>query len=228
MWPTLRIDGSQTTDARLCHAPSHHQVFHESRRYRLVMRVAGLLLTGGASRRLGVSKPLLEKDGERLVDRSARVLRKVCDPVIEVGPGFTSLLAAHEDPPGQGPLAGFAAGAATLRAEHHEGDVIVLAVDLPEIDASFLEWLARHRAPDSVVPRVDGMAQTLCARYTSNAGVVAAGLVAAGERSMRALLDAIPVTYVDAVEWERIAAPDALMDVDTAEDVVRAGLRPPR
>ncbi len=49
--------------------------------------VAGILLTGGASRRLGVDKASLVVDGETLAARAARVLTLVCAPVIEVGRG---------------------------------------------------------------------------------------------------------------------------------------------
>jgi hypothetical protein len=50
--------------------------------------VGGLLLTGGASRRMGSDKALLKVDGRRLVDRAAAVLGAVAAPVIEVGPGW--------------------------------------------------------------------------------------------------------------------------------------------
>ncbi|HZI37181.1 MAG TPA: NTP transferase domain-containing protein, partial [Acidimicrobiia bacterium] len=53
--------------------------------------VAGLLLTGGASRRMGRDKALLEVGGRRLVDRAASVLAAVADPVLEVGPGWSEL-----------------------------------------------------------------------------------------------------------------------------------------
>jgi molybdopterin-guanine dinucleotide biosynthesis protein A len=129
------------------------------------VRSAGLLLTGGASRRLGVPKTDLLLDGERLVDRAARLLVTVCDPVIEVGPGLSGLRAVREDPPGEGPLAAFAAGAAALAADGHRGTVLALAVDLPFVETPLLAWLAARPGHGTVVPRVDGIPQTLCARY---------------------------------------------------------------
>ena len=54
-------------------------------------RVAGLLLTGGASRRMGSDKALLEVEGRRMVDRAAAALAAVAAPVVEVGPGWSSL-----------------------------------------------------------------------------------------------------------------------------------------
>jgi molybdopterin-guanine dinucleotide biosynthesis protein A len=191
------------------------------------VRIAGLLLTGGASKRLGAPKATLLRDGERLVDRGMRLLGEVCDPVLEVGPGYGGLGAVQEDPPGAGPLAALAAGGAALRAEGHDGNVLVLAVDLPMIETTLLAWLATHPGPGAVVPRVEGMPQSLCARYDLDAFEAARRLVAAGERSMRALLTEIPVTYTDVDEWGEVADTRAFTDVDTPDAVARAGLQTP-
>lgn len=48
-------------------------------------RVAGLVLAAGEGRRFGTPKAVVEFDGERLVDRAARLLRAGgCEPVIVV------------------------------------------------------------------------------------------------------------------------------------------------
>src|SRR5438093_7464181 len=104
--------------------------------------VAGLLLTGGASRRMGRDKALIEVGGQRLVDRAAAALKAVADPVLEVGPGWSALPSVREDPPGSGPLAAVAAGAGALRAAGHHGPVIVLAVDMPFVTVDLLRLLA--------------------------------------------------------------------------------------
>jgi molybdopterin-guanine dinucleotide biosynthesis protein A len=188
---------------------------------------AGLLLTGGASTRLGVDKADLRRDGERLADRGARILAAVCDPALEVGPGSSGLPAVREDPPGGGPLAAVVAGAAALHARHVDQVVLVLAVDLPFVDVALLRWLAGHPAPGAVVPQVDGIAQPLCARYGVADLGVAARLRGEGRSALRDLLAAVPVTYVDETAWAAITPPDAFVDVDTPDAVARAGLAPP-
>jgi hypothetical protein len=45
---------------------------------------------------------------------------------------------------------------------------------------------------------------------------------------MKALLDAIPVTWLDDDEWREVAAVDALADVDTPDDAIGRGLELPR
>ena len=185
---------------------------------------AGLLLTGGASARLGAPKAEVRRDGERLADRGARLLRAVCDPALEVGPGVSPLPAVREDPPGGGPLAAVAAGAAALRARGSTAAVLVLAVDLPFVDVGLLRWLADRAPAGTLVPRVAGLAQPLCARYAADDVAVAASRLAAGASSMRALLATLAVTYVDESEWGSVAPPDAFADVDTPDALARAGL----
>jgi len=188
------------------------------------VRVAGLLLTGGASRRLGTPKATLVLGGEQLVDRASRVMSNVCDPVFEVGSGFGVLPLVRDDPPGRGPLAAVADGGAALVAHGHVGATLVLAVDVPGADIALLTWLAAHPSEHSVVPRVAGMAQSLCARYSAEALVVARQLIDAGERSMRALLASTAIEFVDEDEWSAIATAASFADIDSPADAARAGI----
>src|SRR5438270_6789448 len=186
---------------------------------------AGLLLTGGASRRMGSDKALLEVDGQRLVDRAVAALTAVADPVVEVGPGWSPLPAVREDPPGSGPLAAVSTGAAALRRRGHDGPVLVLAVDMPRVGVELLRLLAGRAGPATAVPRADGHPQPLCARYGPDALAAVDRLLAAGGRSLRALLEAMDargeVGWIEPEEWERVADPAALADVDTPEDLRR-------
>jgi molybdopterin-guanine dinucleotide biosynthesis protein A len=183
--------------------------------------VAGLLLTGGASRRMGTDKALLEVDGRRLAERGASVLSAVCRPVLEVGPGVSGLDAVLEDPPGQGPLAALGAGTSELARRGYDGPVVVLAVDMPLVDAGLVRFLAGRPGPATAVPVADGEPQPLCARYGPEALAEVAGLLAAGERSLRALLAAVEVSWVERNEWEPVGGPNAFRDLDTPEDLAR-------
>src|SRR5581483_9608517 len=192
--------------------------------------VAGLLLTGGASRRMGADKALLEVDGQRLVDRAAAALRAVADPVLEVGPGFSALPAVREDPPGTGPLAAVATGAAALRAAGHDGPVIVLAVDMPFVTVELLRLLASRAGPATAVPPDGGHPQVLCARYGPDALAAVDRLLATGGVSLRKLLEAMDargeVGWIQPEEWRPVAGAEALADVDTPDDLRRLLERP--
>jgi len=170
------------------------------------------VLTGGSSSRMGRDKATIRMSGETLASRTARILSAVASPCFEVGPGVSSLPALREDPPGSGPLAAIAAGASALAVGL---PALVVACDLPRLDADLLRWLAGHPARGSVVPIWDGRPQPLCARWSATALGTVPRLVAAGARSMHVLLDR-PGTVL-------VAPPDrlvtALADVDTPEQL---------
>jgi molybdopterin-guanine dinucleotide biosynthesis protein A len=186
-----------------------------------------MLLTGGASRRMGRDKATLVINGTRLAQRTGDLLQLVAGPVIEVGPGYTSLPHSSEDPPGSGPLAAIAAGAAELARLHYSGSVLVVATDLPRLTEAYLTILASHPVPSpdhSVVPRDEGgTPQPLCARYSAAALAVARTLVGDGQRSMKALLEAVPITWLDMPQLDT----HVLNDIDTPEDLA-AVLHAPR
>ncbi|HEX6381170.1 MAG TPA: molybdenum cofactor guanylyltransferase [Acidimicrobiia bacterium] len=187
--------------------------------------LGGLLLTGGASRRMGEDKALIEVGGRRLVDHAAALLTAVADPVIEVGPGWSGLPAVREDPPGSGPLAALGAGAASLRAAGHDGAVLVLAVDMPRVGVELLRLLARRPGTATAVPRAGGHPQPMCARYGPDVLAAVDERLAAGGRSLRDLLETLAasgaVSWVEPEEWEPVAGPEAFADVDTPEDLRR-------
>ncbi|MCU1467162.1 MAG: molybdopterin-guanine dinucleotide biosynthesis protein, partial [Actinomycetia bacterium] len=101
--------------------------------------------------------------GETLAARAARVLASVCVPVVEVGFGVSGLPCMREDPPGAGPLAALVAGARSLSGKG--GPVVLLACDLPFVEAPVLQLLAEWPGAPTVIPVVDGRLQYVCARY---------------------------------------------------------------
>jgi molybdenum cofactor guanylyltransferase len=181
--------------------------------------IPALLLTGGASSRMGTAKATLLVDGEPLARRSARLLAQVCDPVVEVGPGYSDLPTAAEAEPGRGPLAALVAGADVVGIT---SPVLLLACDLPFVNVDLLTRLVEAPGGGTVVPvDRDGVVQPVCARYSTDALLRARDLLAAGERSLRSLLVQVPVTRLDGFDEQVLA------DVDTPDDATRWGIRRP-
>jgi molybdopterin-guanine dinucleotide biosynthesis protein A len=189
---------------------------------------AGLLLTGGASRRLGVDKATLVLDGETLAQRAAGRLASVCDPVLEVGTGVTRLQHAREEPAGSGPLAALVAGTEALGSLGHTGAAVLLAVDLPNVDVPLLELLRDWDGLPTVVPEAGGRLQPVCARYGPDALRVAAALVRDGARALHGLLDVVEYDIVPMPMWRTVAPSDAFVDIDTRDDADRVGIDPRR
>lgn len=181
--------------------------------------LAGIILAGGASRRMGRDKATLPYEGTTLVERMVSILKPRCAPLYVIaapGQALPSVDAEvlRDEVRGVGPLLATGRG---LRAAADAGSELafVAAVDMPLLTVDLIDELAgpavRLRA-DVVLPW-DGRDHYLAGVYrTALAGRVAE-LVAAGERSMRAL--------VDRVDTQRIVMPEqrALTNVNTAADL---------
>lgn len=196
-------------------------------------RVAAVVLTGGASRRMGRHKPAIEVDGVPIVER---VLAAVAGlPVVVVGrPDAVpaGVRVVSEQPPGGGPVAALAAGLASLQdtttgyaaplAPSPPDLLVVLAGDLPLLSSSLVAALVAAAESRTAVAVIDGPggANWLCAAWP--VALLRARLAALGDpdgASMRALVGDTEVTLV----------PDptgAATDVDTPEDLARLTERP--
>ncbi|MEK5450269.1 molybdenum cofactor guanylyltransferase [Paenibacillus sp. FSL R7-0331] len=109
----------------------------------------GIILTGGASRRMGTDKALLELGGRPVITRLADELSQLAEStVIACGPrqrreyGSLGLLQVTDVYPGCGPLAGLHAA---LRHTQHEWN-LVTACDLPFASAAFLRYILSTHA----------------------------------------------------------------------------------
>jgi molybdopterin-guanine dinucleotide biosynthesis protein A len=134
----------------------------------------GVVLAGGLGRRLGGDKAIVELEGRPLLLYPVEALHEVCDDVVVVAKRDTLLPALagvadlwiEPDEP-RHPLLGVAHA---LRLAVGR-PVLVVAVDLPLMDAPTLRLIAHADPGDAavVVPRVHGRLQPLCALYTPRA-----------------------------------------------------------
>ncbi|MCA1832634.1 MAG: molybdenum cofactor guanylyltransferase [Actinomycetota bacterium] len=184
--------------------------------------VHGLLLTGGSSSRMGRDKASLDVGGIPIGLRAAAALAAVADPVLIVGNDIGGGYEVVDDAR-RGPLAAFAAGAAALRARGHDGAILLLACDMPFVDAELLASIASAIGKaDGAIPVAGDRDQPLAACYSVRAAVTAQKLVAGGHSAMRDLIGALRVHRVEIDET-------ALMDVDTPQDLaVARRVRHPR
>ncbi|NNN21106.1 MAG: molybdenum cofactor guanylyltransferase [Acidimicrobiales bacterium] len=180
---------------------------------------AGLLLTGGASRRMGRNKALIKINGTSSSKLVAKQLSKVTSVQVEVGPGYSGLDSIEETGSGSGPLNAIARGWEYLQSMGYQGPVLVAACDLPLINYELLNYLATHEGNKSVVPLLAGKTQPLCARWSSEALDEAIARFETGERSLRWFPEADGVIIGNPDLISRLGGEVVLSDIDTPLDL---------
>lgn len=136
------------------------------------MNFSAVILAGGRSTRMGRDKAFLEMGGQTLLERQIETVRAAgaAEVFISGRPATDystfGLRVVHDEFSDAGPLGGI--HAALLAASHPL--LLVLAVDLPEINADFLKHLmAASHAGAGIIPRVSGMIEPLAAIYPRSA-----------------------------------------------------------
>lgn len=194
--------------------------------------VVGVVLAGGASRRMGRDKAALAVDGETLGARAARRLLGVCKrvAVADGGRGLVPGLPSLRDASGPGPAAGIL-GAALAWPGH---PLLVLACDLPQVSEALLRELARRLPsvqegetgdagdPDWVVPRWERGLEPLCALYRPAALAVLAAAVERGIAAPHRLAEAagLRIRFLEGERLRQFGQPaDLFLNLNTERDL---------
>jgi molybdenum cofactor guanylyltransferase len=165
--------------------------------------LAGMVLAGGESRRMGRDKASLPVPGSAggarattMVEYVVGVVGQRCKPIFVMAaqgqplPALATARVMRDELRGLGPLPATARG---LRAAAESGArfAFVCAVDMPFLAVELIDDLARRAVETNaeVVLPWDGRDHFLAAVYRTDLADRADALVAAGERKMRALAD---------------------------------------
>jgi len=165
--------------------------------------VAGFVLAGGRSSRMGKEKALLALDGETLLARGLRQLGEVCAEVAIAG-GTAELSRfgrlVSDEQTGQGPLSGILAA---LRSSACEWNLFC-PVDVPFVPRCAWERMIAvaadelHASADAILARVCGQVQPLCGLYRRRLEPELRTQLNHGERKVtRAVTDSGTVVWVD-------------------------------
>lgn len=182
----------------------------------------GVVLTGGASRRMGRDKALIPlADGRPLARVAAdALLAGGATRVRAIGgegrlaPAGLTVVADRY--PGEGPLGGLLTALATAR----EALIVVLTCDLPAISGVEVKALAQAMAgqPQATVTAAlrGGRPQFLTACYRSSALATLQAAFDGGERSVRGAVEALTLVEVAGLDEFRLGdadTPEALADL---------------
>ena len=141
--------------------------------------IYGLVLAGGESRRMGHDKALLVRDGQSQLEYIAGILAGFVDRVFVSVRGeqqgdaersrFETIVDRYE---GIGPVAGIL----SAMDEHPHADWLIVACDLPNIDAGTLDFLLVNRSRDKPFTAFrssyDELPEPLCALYAAGSDVI--------------------------------------------------------
>jgi molybdenum cofactor guanylyltransferase len=182
------------------------------KRYR---QVAGFILAGGASSRMGRDKGLLDFGGVPLILHTAQLLEPLVAEVTVVGApskyakfGLRAIAddaqaQCGQDRLGCGPLAGIATALAATRSRWN----LIVACDLPYLSAEWLDWLLsrtlRSRG-EAIVPRTARGIEPLAAAYRRECGAQVAAALARGVRKVSEAIEELRVDFVYPRQWRRI------------------------
>ena len=134
--------------------------------------VYGLVLSGGKSKRMGRDKALLARDGQSQLSFMVALLEPLVERVYVSTRDdqsseperrqFAQIIDRYDD---MGPLAGIL----SAMDEHPDADWLVVACDLPNIDAETIRHLRESCSSDhpftAFVSSHDGLPEPLCAIY---------------------------------------------------------------
>jgi len=185
----------------------------------------GVLLAGGASRRMGRDKRTLRIDGRTLVERNLELLLDAF-PTVAISlrqgqhlepPPPPGVAIVYDSPP-ESPLAGIAAA-----LERFGGPVFVLASDLVAPQPSAIERVvAAFTETDLALPAFRDHVEPLHAVYGPRCLPVAQALLSRGEHS---ILELFPHVRVRRVAFD---SEDPFFNVNTPEEWAKAtGRRAP-
>jgi molybdopterin-guanine dinucleotide biosynthesis protein A len=168
--------------------------------------VAGVILCGGQSSRMGRPKAWLPFAGEIMLPRVVRLLGEAVRPIVvvaapeqEVPPLSDDIRIVRDEEKGRGPLQGLAAGLAALQGQ---ADAAYLSsCDVPYLKPSFVRRLIELLGEYAIcVPKVGDYHHPLAAVYRLEVAPVVTQLLAENRLRPFFLFDAVPTRVVEATE----------------------------
>jgi molybdopterin-guanine dinucleotide biosynthesis protein A len=183
-----------------------------------MLRVGGIVLCGGQSKRMGRPKAWLPFAGEVMLPRVVRLLGEAVEPIVvvaapdqELPPLPNGVLTVRDEERGRGPLQGLAAGLAAL--DGRADAAYASSCDVPFLRPAFVRRLIDLLGDSQIcVPRVGEYHHPLAAVYRVEVLDTVRQLLAENRLRPFFLFEAVPT---------RVAGPAELADVDPTFQTLR-------
>ena len=180
--------------------------------------IYGLVLAGGASRRMHTDKAALQYDGQSQLQRAFTLLSKVCEKTFisvrkdQTGDAaraaFPQIVDIHED---TGPLAGIHAA----QTQYPHAAWLIMACDLPFVDEGTLRYLSAQRDPSRAATAFrsthDDLPEPLCAIWEPLSAAAVRNWIASNQKCPRKFLvnaDVTLLTQPQANALDNVNTPD--------------------
>jgi len=189
------------------------------------MNVAGIVLSGGQSKRMGRPKAWLPFDSEIMLPRVVRLLGQVANPIVVVAaPGQDlpplpdDVQVVRDEVAGRGPLQGLAAGLSALAGA---ADCVYLtSCDVPFLQPVFVRRLVELLGEHCIcVPRVGEFHHPLAAVYRLDVLPIVNQLLAEDRLRPFFLFEQVPTRVVEAADLAEVDPTfQTLRNLNTPED----------
>jgi molybdenum cofactor guanylyltransferase len=185
----------------------------------MAVSVAGIILAGGFSRRMGSDKALLSVPGRgqvTFVAHLSSLLITLCSEVVLVtrdedqAAKYIRHLATQEASsvrvisdkvPAAGPLMGLYSGLQAIHVSH----ALVMAVDMPFVHKDMLAFLLSYPLDEALlVPVVDDIPQVLLSVYPRTILSTLETCLLNGQHDLRSLLKIVPVQYIEETQLRKV------------------------
>jgi molybdopterin-guanine dinucleotide biosynthesis protein A len=189
------------------------------------MNVAGIVLCGGQSKRMGRPKAWLPFGGELMLPRVVRLLGEVVNPIVVVAAGEQDVpplppdvKIVRDEEKNRGPLQGLAGGLSSLAGA---ADCVYLtSCDVPFLQPAFVRRLVELLSDQHIcVPRVGEFHHPLAAVYRLDVLPAVNRLLAENRLRPFFLFEQVPTRVVEAGELADVDPTfQTLRNLNTPED----------
>ena len=198
-----------------------------------VEQLAGIILCGGRSRRMGQEKYRLSFAGETLLQRICRIVQPEVSRILivaavdqEIPQSESNIKVLRDEIPDAGPLAGIAQALTYLQTSADAPvAAFVTSCDVPLLKPDVISLMRNQLTEefDAIAVRDSHYAYPLCAIYRTTVAAAAARLIASGQRRAAALPENLRTCWLS-LDAIRTVDPDleSFLNCNTPEDYEKA------